>query len=279
MSDSLDRPIAVTPDSRFIIAGAGNYRNHPGYIKFWDFKTKQLVRRDRWDMLVLANILALPDSRTIVVSGRADGYLNDRQRDIVWGDVFTPGYTSVLGKSQYTGSLELLLARDKKWVRFGGMAWDWRKKGLAVWHSGGLDLETWVKSMGKIEIASGNFLYPTSTELVVENIKTGQIICRFDPHHNQRLSLPLKVAPNSEFCLYPIKLPVPTSPSRFCLGMWNLKSGKLVHRFEKCSGTFQGIDITSDNRYAVISAFAPNDIIWVVDLATGDIQYEFDPTQ
>src|SRR5687767_13683064 len=95
MSSSTSRAIAVTPDKRYIIAGAGNYREHPGYVKYWDFKTGRLIRNDPWSHYALSDIVALPDARSIIAHGRDDHTFLDGTEYVYLGDIEAAAYQLV----------------------------------------------------------------------------------------------------------------------------------------------------------------------------------------
>ena len=119
--------IDVTPDDKFIIGGGGNWRDHPGRILVWDLQKGQLKRENKWSHFELHDILVMPDSQTIVISGRDDHTFLDGHHYIYTGSIENGKY-ALLFEWEF-GSLKLGFTLDKKYLQFDKYFWDWKMGG------------------------------------------------------------------------------------------------------------------------------------------------------
>lgn len=269
--------VAVTPDQRFIIGGGGNYRDHPGCILFWDFKSGSLVKRYAWSHYVLASIIVTPDSRLVVISGRQDRYYHEGTHFVGAIDIATDAYREI--KSWDHGSLCLLFSWDKKYLRFDDFVWDWQAGGQPeLWDR---DKKWLDQARGHIELAPNRFISSDDQTFLIKDIETNQTIFRFGSGHNNQHHkfAPIKITHDRRYLL----------SQRGCydnrkghqdpiLGMWDMQTGDLLTSFESCRGAIKAIDVTANSQYVVVLVNNPGSVIKVINLETGNLISEIHPT-
>lgn len=257
--------VAVTPDSRFIIGGHGATRDHPGHIWFWEFSTGSLLRSDPWSHYKLASIVATPDGRSIVVSGRDDRMFHDGTCYFVVGDIETAAYQTLL--ANFHVPLQLSLTWDKKYIKFGDFIWNWKQGGDPRTNT---RRRVSRREHEKAELTAERALFSTDETFVIKDVRTGQVIREFDLGHDNRYHRfsPAIVTPDGKHLL--------SQKGNFefqnmVLAMWAIETGEFVTAFESCKGTIKAIDITGDGRFAVVLAYDPETEIRVLDLRTTDL--------
>lgn len=265
--------ISVTPDKRIIVAGADHINNRPGYIKFWDFTTGNLIRSDKWSHYEMRSLLATPDSRSIIISGRDDHTYNDGTYYILIGDIETGEYRTIKQGEEDSFSLNLSLTWDKEYILFGEHIWDWQAGGNPQPKRYSDPL---INILGKIVLTEKHTLESTDEGFVIEDFQTGEIAQKFSAIHDNkhhRLS-PMKVTPNGQYILsqkgnYDSK--------NQALAIWNLHTGDFVKTFDNCPGTIKSIDITEDGQHAIVLCYNPYSIIRVLDIQTGELILSINP--
>lgn len=273
MSSSTSRAIAVTPDKRYIIVGAGDYRDHPGYLKFWDFKTGQLIRNDPWNHYVLSDIVALPDARFIIVHGRDDHTFLDGTEYVYLGDIEAAAY-QLVHKWVYHETDLNFIRHSKTQIGFDRHIFDLQTKGLSP-----ITPEEEKKIRGlysKIEITPEYRLASNDDTFVIED-KTGVIVQTFRPGHGNKYHKysPKIITPDGKWLLAQMGCFDPGQEiQNTILSMWDVQTGHLVTTFETCRGTLVAIDVTNDNQYAVVYVYDPDPLLRVIDLQTGELSLE-----
>lgn len=269
---SSSRAIAVTPDKRYIIAGGGDYRDHPGYVKFWNFETGELVRNDTWKHYVLTNIVTLPDSSSIIVHGRDDHTFLDGTKYIYLGDVERGEY-QLIHKWVYHETDLTFIHHSKTRIGFDRHIFDLQTKNLSQITP---DEEKNIHQLySKIELTPDYRLSSNDETFVIED-KTGLIIQRFSHGHKNKYHKysPKIITPDGRYLLAQIN---EWESQNKILSMWDMQTGDLVTSFESCRGSMQAIDITSDSQYAVVYVFDPSSVIRVINLHTGQLKLEIIP--
>ena len=276
MSSPSSRAIAVTPDNRYILAGGGNYRDHPGYLKFWHFQTGEYIRSDPWKHYVLSHIVALPDGRSFVVHGRDDHTFLDGTEYVYLGDVEAADYQLVHKWIYHETGLAFIHHRKNR-IGFDRHIFDVQTKDLSQITP---DEEKDIQQLyGKIEIAPGYRLFSNDETFVIED-NTGMIVQTFGSGHGNRYHKysPKIITPDGRWLL--AQMGCYDHGREFqntMLSMWEVQTGKLVTSFETCQGTIQAIDATHDNQFAVVYVFDPNARIRVINLQTGELSLELVP--
>jgi WD40 repeat protein len=265
--------VAVTPDKRIIIAGADDIVDRPGYIKFWDFKTGAFIRNDPWNHYRFNSLLATPDNRAIVVSGRDDHTFRDGTYYILVGDIETGEYRTV--KEGRDFSFRLSFTWDKEYVLFDEYIWDWRTGGEPRPRR---NTDPLLETRGRIVLTEKHVLASTDEAFVVEEIQSGQIVQEFSTDHDNEMHRysPMKVTPNGRYLL---SQKGNHWAQNQILAMWDIYTGKSVKTFESCKGKIESIDITADGQYAVVLAYDPDSVIRVLNLQTGELILSIDPEQ
>ncbi len=280
--------VAVTPDKRIIIAGAGNITDRPGYIKFWDFATGTFIRGDPWNHYAFASIVTTPDSRLIVVSGREDHTFSDGTHYILVGDIETGEYRTV--KEGHNFLLGLSFTWDKKYIKFD----KWETNVVGKWQIGDELLWDWQtgdeprprsrqrsllpQTLVGIELTANQILSSTDGTFIIEDVQARKIVREFSPGHDNphHRYTPIKITPNGRYLLS-------QKGNHFAkneiLAMWDIYTGKFVKAFEASRGTVVSIDITADGQYAVVLGFNPNSVIRVLNLQTEELILSIDPEQ
>ena len=257
MSSSGDRAIAVTPNKQLIIAGSGNYRDHPGYIKFWDFNTGRLIRNDPWNHYVLTSIVTTPDNLSIIIYGRDDHTYLDGTNYVYLGNIETAEYQLV--KKWNYREIVLEFMRHEDFISFDRFVLDLRTKIVSQVTND--HVEQLRRLYWKVQVAPDNYLSSNDETFIIEDIRTGQIIKRFGSGHENRYHRysPIKITSDGRYLL--AQKGHDGESQNAILSMWDIQTGKLVTSFESCYGIIKAIDITSDNQYAIVYAIDPNYVI------------------
>ena len=276
MSSSSSRAVVVTSDKRYIIVGAGDYRDHPGYLKFWDFKTGKLIRNDPWNHYVLSDIVALPDGRSIIAHGRDDHTFLDGTEYVYLGDVEKAEYP-LLHKWIYRETSLNFIHHSKNRIGFDRHVFDLETKTLSQVTP---EEEKKIRQLySKIEITPEYRLSSNDETFVVED-KTGAIVQTFSPGHaNKYHKYSSKIiTPDGKWLLAQMGcFDFGQEIQNTILSMWDVQTGNLVTSFETCRGTIVAIDVANDNQYAVVYVFDPDPLIRVIDLQTGGLSLELLP--
>ena len=179
------------------------------------------------------------------------------------------------------GSSRLIFSWDRKFLRVDDFVWDWRTGGDAKLIQ---KSEQWLlQTRGKINLSNNLFLSSKHSPVIVEidNLGGSKTILRFGPGPGNTFPLTRAdmVTPDRRFFLSQIcegNDPHENAKDTV-LGMWNVQTGNLVKTFPVCRGWIQDIDVTSNNRFAVVLLFDQRDIVQVIDLETGEKVLEFYP--
>jgi WD40 repeat protein len=260
--------VAVTPNNRYIIGGVAD-GSVSGNIAFWDFITGSLVRVDKWKHSYLEFILATPDNRSIVVSGRDDNYFRDGMHYVVAGDIETANYQIIRAAKNFP--FDLSFSWDKRFVKFGDYLWDWQKgekpfaKGEKIKYDGYLHPKVF-------ELTQDYVVTSDHESYIIKDIKTNQVLRRLDVGHNNRYheQTSFKITADNRYLFAPRGHQFLTQDEILC--MWDLETGALMKFFESCRGRIHSIDITSDNQFIVAAiGFDPSSTIIVVDVQADEV--------
>ena len=258
--------VTVTPDKRTIIAGAGDWNNRPGYIKFWAFNTGKLIRSDKWSHYEMHSLLVTPDSRSVIVSGRDDHTFSDGTFYILIGDIETGEYRTIKQGRKDAFSLNLSLTWDKKYLLFGEYIWDWQIGGIALPKR---DSDPLLNR--RIMLTAKHVLESTDEGFVVQDFQAGKIVQKINTVcENERYRhSPMKVTPDKRYILSQTQKGSYRSGNQV-LAMWDIYTGSFVKTYDNCQGTIASIDVTTDGQYAIVLTYAP-DMIKVLNLQTGKV--------
>lgn len=260
--------VAVTPNNRYIVGGHGSRHDHPGHITFWDFKTGSLVRVDRWKPDDLECILATPDNRSIIISGRDDNYFHDGTHYIVVGDIETAKYETIKAARYFP--LDLFFSWDKQQVKFGEYALDWRKK--ENFYTRSKEIEFNGVQPKFVELSQDYSVTTDDENYIVKDTKTNQVIRRLNAGHNNEYykQTYFKVSADNRYLFAQSGHQFITQDEVLC--MWDLQTSVLIKCFESCRGRIHSIDITSDNQFIIAAiGYEPNSAIIVVDVQTDEV--------
>jgi len=260
--------VAVTPDKRMIIAGADQIRDRPGYVRFWTFDTGELIRSDKWTHYEMRSLLATPDSRSVMVSGRDDHTFRDGTRYILMGDITTGEYRTI--RQGHDFSIDLSFTWDKQYILFGEFLWDWKEGGepLTKRYSDPL-----IETRGKVILSEQHILEVTDEGFVVENFQTGEVVQKIRANDAHRYS-PLKITPDGRYILSQLGN---YSSNNSALALWDLEASSFVKTFDTCTEPIGSMDITADGQHAVLLTGGENSVIKVLELETGEVILSFSP--
>jgi hypothetical protein len=276
VSSPSSRAIAVIADNKYIIAGGGEYSDHPGYLKFWHFTTGEFIRNDPWKHYVLSNIVALPDDHSFIVHGRDDHTFLDGTQYVYLGDIEAADYQLVHKWTYHETDLAFIHHRQNH-IGFDRHVFDLQTKRLAPITP---DEEKKIRQRyGNIEITPGHRLLSNDETFVIED-KTGRVVQTFAPGHGNKYHnySPKIITPDGRWLLAQRGSDEHGQGStNKILSMWEMQTGALVTSFETCRGTIQALDSTSDNQYAVVYVLDPHHLIRVINLQTGALSLELVP--